>query len=54
MTSDFVRPPAERYNYSNAVSGMVTLVREEGAHGMFRGLGTNMVRTRRSPCGSTV
>ncbi len=51
MTSDFVRPPAERYNYSNAVSGMVTLVREEGAHGMFRGLGTNMVRTRRCPRG---
>lgn len=54
MTSDFVRPPAERYNYSNAVSGMVTLVREEGAHGMFRGLGTNMVCTRRCPRGSIV
>ncbi|KAI0825231.1 dicarboxylic acid transporter [Trametes gibbosa] len=44
MTSDFVRPPAERYNYSNALSGVVRLVRDEGVHGLFRGLGTNMTR----------
>ncbi|KAH9850664.1 dicarboxylic acid transporter [Lenzites betulinus] len=44
MTSDFVRPPTERYNYSNALSGVVRLVRDEGVHGLFRGLGTNMTR----------
>lgn len=43
MTSDFVRPPEKRYNYSNALGGLVTLVKEEGVHGLFRGLGTNVV-----------
>ena len=46
MTSDFVRPPDQRYNYSNAISGLVTLVREEGAHSLFRGMGTNLVGLR--------
>ncbi|KAI0719116.1 mitochondrial carrier [Cerioporus squamosus] len=44
MTSDFVRPPEERYNYRNAVSGLATLVKEEGVHGLFRGMGTNLTR----------
>ncbi|RDX56323.1 dicarboxylic acid transporter [Lentinus brumalis] len=44
MTSDSVRPPEQRYNYRNAVSGLVTLVREEGVHGLFRGIGTNLTR----------
>ncbi|KAI0757421.1 mitochondrial carrier [Daedaleopsis nitida] len=44
MTSDFVRPPSERYNYGNAVSGLVTLVKEEGAQGLSRGIGTNLTR----------
>ncbi|KAH9891121.1 dicarboxylic acid transporter [Cubamyces lactineus] len=44
MTSDFVRPPEERYNYRNALSGFITLLREEGMQGLFRGLGTNMTR----------
>ena len=42
MTSDFVRPPEQRYNYPNAISGLFTLVREEGPHALFRGMGTNL------------
>ena len=45
MTSDFVRPPDQRYNYSNAITGLFRLVREEGPHALFRGMGTNLVRT---------
>lgn len=48
MTSDSVRPPEERYNYRNAVSGLITLVKDEGVHGLLRGMGTNLVR-----CGIT-
>ncbi|KAJ3516793.1 hypothetical protein NLJ89_g915 [Agrocybe chaxingu] len=44
MTSDMVRPPKKRYNYSNAVSGLVALIREEGLQGLSRGLGTNTFR----------
>ena len=44
MTSDFVRPPEQRYNYRNAIDGLVTLVREEGVQGLSRGMGTNLVR----------
>ncbi len=43
MTSDFVRPPEQRYNYRNAISGLFTLVREEGVQGLSRGIGTNLV-----------
>ena len=43
MTSDFVRPPEQRYNYPNVISGVFTLVREEGPHALFRGMGTNLV-----------
>ncbi|KAH9945595.1 dicarboxylic acid transporter [Amylocystis lapponica] len=41
MTSDVTRPPEQRYNYSNALSGLVELIRQEGVRGLFRGLGTN-------------
>ncbi|PCH33239.1 mitochondrial carrier [Wolfiporia cocos MD-104 SS10] len=44
MTSDSIRPPEKRYNYSNALTGLVTLVRSEGVKGLFRGVGTNIVR----------
>ncbi|KAH9836594.1 mitochondrial carrier [Rhodofomes roseus] len=44
MTSDSIRPPEKRYNYSNALTGLVQLVRSEGVRGLFRGLGTNTVR----------
>ena len=43
MTSDSIRPPEKRYNYSNAISGLVQLVRHEGVGGLFRGLETNTV-----------
>lgn len=43
MTSDSIRPPEKRYNYSNAINGLVQLVRHEGVGGLFRGLETNMV-----------
>ena len=48
MTSDLIRPPEKRYNYSNAFAGLVHLIREEGIHGLARGLGTNMVCHRNS------
>jgi hypothetical protein len=44
MTSDSTRPPDKRYGYSNALSGLVNLVREEGIRGLARGLGANTVR----------
>lgn len=44
MTSDSVRPPEKRYGYSNALSGLVRLVKEEGARGLTRGLGANTTR----------
>ncbi|EMD41524.1 hypothetical protein CERSUDRAFT_110075 [Gelatoporia subvermispora B] len=44
MTSDSIRPPEKRYNYSNAVSGLVTLIKQEGLRGLTRGLGTNVTR----------
>lgn len=43
MTSDSIRPPEQRYNYSNALSGCVDLVKSEGVKGLTRGLGTNVV-----------
>lgn len=44
MTSDSVRPPAKRYGYSNAISGLVSLIKEEGIRGLARGVGTNTTR----------
>ena len=44
MTSDLVRPLEQRYNYSNAISGVIDLIRTEGFKGLTRGLGTNTVR----------
>lgn len=43
MTSDSVRPPETRYYYSNAISGLVRIVKDEGVKGLFRGLPANMV-----------
>lgn len=47
MTSDFTRPPEKRYNYRNALSGLVSLIKEEGIRGLGRGLGTNTVHHSR-------
>lgn len=44
MTSDSIRPPEKRYNYRNALTGLVDLVKVEGVTGLFRGLGTNTIR----------
>ncbi|KAI0028280.1 dicarboxylic acid transporter [Vararia minispora EC-137] len=44
MTTDSLRLPELRYNYSNVFTGFVSLVRTEGAQGLCRGLGTNTFR----------
>jgi len=44
MTSDVIKPQEQRFNYSNALTGLVSLSREESIKGMARGLGTNTVR----------
>jgi len=44
MTSDSVRPPEKRYSYPNALSGLVTLIKDEGIRGLARGVGTNTTR----------
>lgn len=43
MTSDSIRPPEKRYNYRNAITGLISLVKEDGQKGLARGLGTNTV-----------
>jgi dicarboxylate transporter 10 len=43
MTSDVTRPLEKRYNYSNAVTGLANLVKDEGVRGLFRGIGANTV-----------
>lgn len=43
MTSDSLRPPEKQYGYRNALTGLVTLVKDEGIQGLGRGLGTNAV-----------
>ncbi|EKM83634.1 hypothetical protein AGABI1DRAFT_110277 [Agaricus bisporus var. burnettii JB137-S8] len=44
MTSDLIRQPDKRYNYSNAVAGLISLIKSEGLHGLARGIGTNTTR----------
>ncbi|KAJ7630478.1 mitochondrial carrier [Roridomyces roridus] len=44
MTSDSMRPPDKRYGYSNGVTGLFSLAKEEGLRGLTRGLGTNASR----------
>ncbi|KAF8665155.1 hypothetical protein AX16_000620 [Volvariella volvacea WC 439] len=44
MTSDQIRPPEQRYNYRNAITGLISLIKEEGMTGLARGLGTNTTR----------
>ncbi|CAD6892360.1 unnamed protein product [Tilletia controversa] len=44
MTSDANRPPDKRYNYANAVVGLVRMAREEGLSSYARGLLPNTVR----------
>jgi len=44
MTSDIIRPPEQRFGYSNAITGLMSLIREEGVRGLARGLGPNTMR----------
>ncbi|KAH7914457.1 mitochondrial carrier domain-containing protein [Hygrophoropsis aurantiaca] len=44
MTSDSLRPPEKRYGYRNAITGLISLVKEDGVKGLGRGLGTNATR----------
>ncbi|KAF8610071.1 dicarboxylic acid transporter [Ceratobasidium sp. AG-I] len=44
MTTDEVRPPKDRFNYKNAVDGLIRLVREEGVSALGRGLSANVTR----------
>lgn len=44
MTSDSIKPPEQRYNYSNVLTGLVSLIKEEGLKGLARGLGPNTTR----------
>ncbi|KAH0838613.1 mitochondrial carrier domain-containing protein [Lanmaoa asiatica] len=43
MTSDSLRPPEKQYGYRNALTGLVTLMKNEGIKGLCRGLGINAV-----------
>jgi len=44
MTSDVLRPPEKQYKYRNAITGLMSLIKEEGVKGLARGLGTNTTR----------
>ncbi|KAJ7071389.1 mitochondrial carrier [Mycena amicta] len=44
MTSDSMRPLENRYRYSNAITGLFSLAKEEGLRGLGRGIGTNTMR----------
>jgi dicarboxylate transporter 10 len=45
MCADGVKPTAERYAYSNALSGLVRVGQDEGLQAFTRGLGPNIVRS---------
>lgn len=45
MCADGVKAPGQRYRYSNAVSGLVRIGREEGIGAFTKGLGPNIVRS---------
>lgn len=44
MTSDVSRAPEKRYNYPNALTGLVSLLKSEGMRGLARGVGPNVIR----------
>jgi hypothetical protein len=45
MTSDMTRPVERRYHYHNAVTGLFSLLRDEGLAGLLRGIVPNTVCT---------
>ncbi|KAI6045150.1 mitochondrial carrier [Pisolithus marmoratus] len=44
MTSDSLKCPEQRHGYRNALTGLMSLLKEEGVRGICRGLGTNTTR----------
>lgn len=45
MCADRAKAPSERFGYSNALSGLIRIGREDGMSAYFRGLGPNVVRS---------
>ena len=45
MCADGAKPPAERYNYKNAIDALTRIGREDGLAAYYRGLGPNVVRS---------
>lgn len=45
MCSDGVKDTAQRYQYPNALAGMIRIGREEGLGAFTKGLGANIVRS---------
>jgi len=44
MTTDNLKPPSQQHRYGNALRGLYILSAREGAKGLARGLGPNMLR----------
>jgi len=44
MTTDPLKPPEARHGYANIWNGLIRLVKEEGAHGITRGIVPNTAR----------
>lgn len=44
MTSDVLKPKQDRFGYSNAISGVFRMSKEEGIASLFRGLVPNITR----------
>jgi dicarboxylate transporter 10 len=45
MCADGVKPPAQKYVYSNAIGGLIRIGRDEGLKTFTKGLGPNVVRS---------
>lgn len=45
MCADGAKAPKERFGYSNALTGLIRIGREDGLSAYFRGLGPNVVRS---------
>jgi dicarboxylate transporter 10 len=45
MCADGVKPPAQKYHYPNALSGMLRIAKDEGLRAFSKGLGPNVVRS---------
>ena len=45
MCADGVKPPLQRYDYGNAVRGMMRIAIDEGVSTFYRGLIPNVVRS---------